>query len=338
MVAFKLKFADKRLIFALSGFLLLFASYMAINLVVSRQKSNLLSPLGKTQVREKPLEKYSFENLKKRRGKPSQINLERVLTQHEGFTAYLFSFESDGRKITGLAHLPKKEGKLPVVVMLRGYVDQEQYQTGVGTQPAAEVYAANGFITLAPDYLGYGESDMPPPGDIWEERFLRHVAVADLLASVATLPQADTEKIFLWGHSNGGMQALTALELSGGNYPTVLWAPVSQYFPYDVLYYTNEADDGGKSLRQNLAEFEKDYDTDDYSIGKHFDWIKAPVQLHQGTADPYIPLSWSDDLASSLKKQGLEVDYYLYPGNDHNLRPDWDTVVARDLAFFKKYL
>lgn len=307
----------------------------------NKSNSGFLNPFvseKKEAVVEKPLLKYSFVNIKNRGGKPSKIKLEKILRKNNGFTSFLFSYLSNDRKVTGLLHLPDGEAKKPIIVMLRGYVDINEYQTGIGTRPAGEYYAKEGFITIAPDYLGYGGSDMPPQGNIWEERFLRHVAVQDLFASLPTLPNADTDHIFLWGHSNGGMESLAALEISGKDYPTVLWAPVSAYFPYDVLYYLNEAEDKGKALRKELANFEKDYDVDNYSIATHMDWIKAPVQLHQGSSDPYIPLSWSDELASVLKENANKVNYFVYPGTDHNMRPSWDTIVKRDVEFFKSYL
>lgn len=319
--------------------ILIFIGWAGWNLV-SNRSSGFLSPIGRIDqgIKEKPLEKYSFENLRKRGGKASKIVLEELLESTADYDVYIFSYKSEGRKITGLAHISNIEGKLPVIVQSRGYVDRNEYETGVGTRPSAEVYAANGFITLAPDFLGYGESDMPPGDTIWEERFLRPVAVMDLLASLDTLPQADIEKIFLWGHSNGGMISMAVLEMTGEDYPTVLWAPVSQFFPYDVLYYIFESEDKGKFLREKLAEFEKDYDVDKYSFDEHLDWIKAPIQLHQGTADAYIPVSWSDSLAEKLEGLGLTVNYYLYPGADHQLRGSWDTVVERDVQFFKSFL
>lgn len=296
----------------------------------------IISPLGSLrQVKKaKPLEKYTFENLKKRGGKGSEIKLEEIIKKEEKFTAYLFSYTSESRKITGLANIPLGEEKFPVVVMVRGYVDREVYQTGVGTKRASEFFAQHGFLTLAPDFLGYGESDMPPD-NVWEERFLRPVAVLDLIASVKSLPQADSTKICLWGHSNGGMVALSVLEISQGIYPATLWAPVSQFFPYDILYYTDEFEDKGKALRQSLAEFEKDYDINQYSFDEHLDWIQAPILIHQGTKDEYIPVKWSDNLTEKLKELEKEVDYYLYPGADHNLKGAWEEVVQTDLKFFQ---
>jgi uncharacterized protein len=333
-----LKNLSKRHYFLIAAFLLISLFLASYKFLIKNQNYNSLSPLSSFKKQAsptpKPLEKYEFANLKKRGGKESEIVLEKVLKEEEKFISYLFSYKSEGRKITGFANIPKKPGRLPVIVMLRGYVDQEIYKTGVGTQRAGEVYAQNDFITLAPDFLGYGESDMPP-NDVWEERFLRPLTVLDLLASVKSLKNANKDKIGLWGHSNGGMIALTVLELTAKNYPTTLWAPVSQFFPYDILYYTFEFDDKGKALRKSLSEFEKDYDTDNYSFDEYLDWINAPVQIHQGAADPYIPVSWSKNLVERLTSLDKDIVLYTYQGADHNLSEVWNNVVQKDIKFFK---
>ena len=318
---------------------------------MKRTDLSFLSPLSqleeKDEGEDRPLDKYQFARLKENKPQPSQIKIEGQLGQSTGSTAYIFFYQSEGRKITGLINIPLGQPPIqgwPVIIMIRGYVDQKIYQTGLGTQRAAEVYANHGFVTLAPDFLGYGGSDQPP-ADIWEARFLRVVNVLDLLASVSSLDQSslgnlrvNPQRIGLWGHSNGGMISLSLLAISGGDYPTVLWAPVSQYFPYDILYYAWEAEDRGKGLRKNLAEFEEKYDTESYSFDNFFEDIKAPVQLHQGTADPYIPLSWSDSLAQRLKSLGGQVVYYTYSGAGHHMEGVWEQVVARDLEFFNQLL
>jgi len=318
----------------LIGILLLF---LFIWLITSKEPGKIISPLGSLKKEPKPtakpLEKYSFENLKKRQGKKSKLKLEKVLKQENKFTSYLFSYTSEKRKITGLANIPQGSGPFPVVVMLRGYVDQQDYQTGVGTQRGGEFFSNNGFITLAPDFLGYGGSDMPP-NNVWEERFLRPLTVIDLLASISSLDKADQEKIALWGHSNGGMIALAVLEITGEDYPTCLWAPVSQFFPYDILYYTYEFDDKGKALRKNLAELEKEYDVNNYSFDEYLDWIKAPIQIHQGAADQYIPLEWSKNLTEKLKEKEIKAELYTYPNTDHHLQGSWNKVVQRNLYFW----
>lgn len=327
----------------ITGFIFFLVVLFLFYFFFAKDNKGLLNPLidEKKEVEVvKPLDKYTFTSQQKRAGVASQITLDKVLKQDPDFTAYQFSYFSDGRKITGLLHLPNKEGKLPTVIMLRGYVEKTEYQTGVGTRPAGEVYAKNGFITIAPDFLGYGESDSFPEGllSMWEERFARPVTVIDLLASVPSLPQADPEKTFLWGHSNGGMTALAVLEITGAQIPTTLWAPVSVFFPYDILFYINESEDKGKYLRKELAGFEKDYDVNNYSIDEYLSWIKAPVQIHQGGQDPYVLPAWSQVLVDKLEAQKLKVNYFVYPAADHQLRPDWDTVVQRDLGFFQSFL
>jgi dipeptidyl aminopeptidase/acylaminoacyl peptidase len=300
----------------------------------------LLSPLSSSLIKPKPLEKYSFDNLSQQQFSPSPIEIKELITSQTKFDSHLFSFTVEDKKVTGQANIPTRsvpESGFPVIIMLRGYVDKDIYETGVGTRRAAEVFAQNGFITLAPDFLGYGGSD-PESEDVFQARFQKTTAALQLLASVNTLEQADPERIGLWGHSNGGQIALSVLTITGQPMPTTLWAPVSKPFPYSILYYTDELDDEGKYLRRHLAQFEADYDIDQYSLTNYLDRLSGPLQLHQGGADEDVPQKWSDQLAEKLEELDQDISYYTYPSADHNLQPNWNTVVSRDLAFFRRHL
>jgi dipeptidyl aminopeptidase/acylaminoacyl peptidase len=230
--------------------------------------------------------------------------------------------------------------------MLRGYVPPDKYALGVGTQPSASVFVAHNFITLAPDFLGFGESD-PKAQDQFESRFQTYTTAATLLASIADINKdlsasysgtisADVSKVGIWGHSNGGHIALALLAITGTTDPTVLWAPVSKSFPYSNLVYTDEDDDQGKEYRKDLSRFEEAYDAEQFSPPKYSEWIKAPLQIHQGTNDVEVPYWWSDEFVATLKKDGVTVDYHKYPGADHNLRPAWTDVVNSSLESFQK--
>jgi len=281
---------------------------------------------------------YSFEALSSREYFKSEIKLEEVLEEEDAFTSYLFSFASEGRKITGMANIPKRKGKLPVAILLRGWVDEEIYQTGMGTEKMADFLAENGFLTLAPDFLGYGGSD-PDYKDMLLARFSRPIAVITLLASLDNLPQADVDKVVFWGHSNGGQIALSVLEITGKNIPTSLWAPVSAAFPQSVLYFAEEMEDKGEKLRKVMADFEKEYDSSKYSITTYFDLIDAPLIIHQGTADEAIPKEWSDELVDKLRGLEKEVTYFIYSGENHNFtRGSAPQTRQRDLAFFRRKL
>lgn len=300
------------------------------------------SPIS--QIKPRPLDKYTIDNLSKIEVPGTQIEIGEPLVKEEKFTSYLFSMSFDPsisgkekKKVTGLINIPTTKGPFALVVMFRGFVDQELYKTGDGTRRAGEYFAQNGFITIAPDFLGYATSDSEA-GSIFESRFQTYTTALVLLNSLNSIPNWDGTNVFIWGHSNGGQIAITVLEITGKAIPTTLWAPVSKPFPYSILYYTDESEDRGKLIRRELAAFEETYDPDLYSIDMYYDRIKAPIEVHQGTADDAVPREWSDELTKKLEELEIGFDYFVYPGADHNLNPSWGTVAARDLAFFNKQL
>lgn len=290
------------------------------------------------------LEEYSYPNLKTRNYLGTPIELNKVLKEDSEYTSYLFSYLSDGKKITGQVNLPKTqrlkdyENKFPVIVMLRGYVDKEIYKTGDGTRKAAAYFASHGFITLAPDFLGYGGSDEASP-DSLKARFQTYVSAVNLIKSVNSLPLARKDQVFLWGHSNGGQIALSVLEITGKNYPTVLWAPVSKPFPYSILVFSDEASDSGKLLRKIVADFDNDYDANEYSLTNYLRFIQAPILLQQGVADDVVWPRWSREFAQKLEMLNKEVEYLEYPGEDHNFSSgSWSKVAAQDLDFYRPHI
>lgn len=328
----------KRLAVALMLLAILVSGGIYYALAGARRSDSVLSPI--TQVVERSLDKYSIDSLTGRQGKAGVIVLGDAVATTSAYTAHQFHFMSDGKKVTGLAHVPidaSAINKKPVIMQLRGYVDRQIYEPGVGTKRSAEMFAGHGFISIAPDFFGYGGSDNPA-NDVFEERFQTYTVTLDLLASISSLPMADASRIGIWAHSNGGQIALTVLEITRGKYPAVLWAPVTRAFPYSILYYTDEANDKGKALRKKLAEFERDYDVDLYTMVNFIERIQAPVQLHQGTADDAVPVRWSEEFVTELKGKGITIGYFLYPGADHNLQPSWNTVIARDIDFFSAHL
>jgi len=299
----------------------------------SLPEDSFVNPLGDRV--ERPLDVYAIPTLQQTSFPPSEILFDEPTATESAFTVQPFSFFVGKKKVTGLAHVPTTTEKVPVIVQFRGYVNREIYEPGIGTSRSAEVFAKNGYLTLAPDFLGYGGSDMPSINSL-EERFETYTTALTLLASVPTIPFVDTKRIGVWAHSNGGQIALTVLTVMGERgYPTTLWAPVTKPFPYNILYYTDEFSDRGKILRRVVAEFEKTYDVDLYSFDQYLSKIRVPLQFHQGTADDAVPFVWSDTFVEKLKEQDVDVQYYRYPGADHNMMPSWNTVINRDIGFFE---
>lgn len=310
-----------------------------------------MNPLGKVvdTVRQRPLEKYSFENLRKTRMTPSVFSLGDPLKDEKEFASYKFYFLVDGKKVSGLLNMPKKAGTYPVIVLFRGFIEKDAFTTGEGTRRTAEYFAQNGFVTLAPDFFGFGESENGSDDGI-EDRFQTYTTALTLLSSVKSLNktlqatesgmiQTDSEKVGIWGHSNGGHIALAVLSITGKPYPTVLWNPVSKPFPYSILYFTDEYEDHGKGLRKLVADFEKDYNIEKYSPTNYYKDITASIQLHQAVDDEAVPIRWSDQLYDELKTLDKDIAYFTYPGENHNFNlGSWPLAVKRSADFFKSEL
>jgi dienelactone hydrolase len=268
------------------------------------------------QAKRMPLQKYAIPQLAEQTIPPSEIRIQSVIDDNPDFTSYLFSYETYGGKMTGQLNVPQStreqiDGKnavlpAPVIVMLRGYYPLPSYTTGGGTRNAAAALAKAGFITIAPDFLGYGDSD-PEFEDSWEARFAKPAQILQLLETLSQvgLPLRNTlnqtvsvsvnaNQVGMWAHSNGGQIALSVLQIYSKPIPTTLWAPVTAPFPYSVLYFGLEQADEGKSQRKWLAQFEETYDVYDFSISRHMDRLTGPIQLHHGTADEAAPIAWSD--------------------------------------------
>jgi len=322
----------------------------------SQQERGFLSPvvysgfsLGR-QVKgdaSKPLDRYSFENLSLDETEASSLEIGRTIKEEKKYTAYYFYYTSNEERVSGQLNAPIEGKDLPVVIMVRGYADKEIYFTGLGTRKAAGFFAENGFVTLAPDFLGFGQSDSES-ADILLNRFRRPETVLALLASLKNLNDAlrakglsvtvDPSKLVFWGHSNGGQIVISVLEITRAKIPTVLWAPVTESFPESVLQYASELDDEGKKVIEAIKNFKKDYDPAKYSITNYFQQIQAPLQIHQGTGDEYIAVESSDRFVGILNKLGKNTTYYVYKNDDHNLKDNWNIIVERDLEFFRKYL
>lgn len=335
---------------------------------------SLLSPLISDQLESPNYEQYSLTNLIEYPYQTNKLIVSEVVDQTENYSEYVFTFTTMDKSMSGLMTLPNnfnKNKKPKVVIMLRGWAPAETYFSGLGTSPAARVLANNGYITLAPDFFGYGQSD-PEPSDTWEARFIKPISVIELIYSIEKfgIPLPDTKNVddeqivtfdtlppsqlYFWAHSNGGQIALSVLEILSRPIPITLWAPVTAPFPYSILFYGDELEDEGKEQRGWLAMFERNHDASQYSVTQHLDRLTGPVQLHHGTADEAALKTWSDEFNDKIiaenerrteistdeedveEVQVIELKYYVYPGADHNLRPveNWNLAIERDLKFF----
>ena len=293
----------------------------------------------------RPLDVYSIEYLKYADIKGGVFTFsEQTEEEDQVYYDFLFTFNPNPninykKSTSGRINIPNNNDltkKYPLILMIRGYIDQELYQTGMGTKNASYEFVKKGFITIAPDFLGYAKSD-PESANIYETRFQTYTTALSLIESLKDIEEWNKKDIFIWGHSNGGHIALSILEMTDKIIPTSLWAPVSKPFPYSVLYYTDLSDDRGKLIRNELAAFEKLYDVEKYSFDNYITHISSPIQIQQGGYDISVPISWSNSLVTMLKNSEVTVQYHTYPTADHNLRPNWSDAIKKDIEFYNSF-
>jgi len=291
------------------------------------------------------LEQYDIDSLMKRGGKASEIKIvgkaleveKRFLTNKDlagqsNFTTQVFTYESEGKIISGTMNNPHPEysSLKKAIILVRGYTELAGYYPGSGTWKVAQILANEGYATFSIDFLGYGLSEGEST-DMLEARFVKVMNVMDLIESVKNIPWIDKNKIGIWAHSNGGQIALSVLETVGGNYPTVLWAPMTQTFPDSVLSTIDE----GSPVKAAIEEFERHYDSRRYAFENYYDWIEAPILIQQGTADEWCQVSWQEKVVRELKDHGKKAELVLYPNDNHNLSISWNKAVERNIEFYK---
>lgn len=267
-----------------------------------------------------------IEQLRQREFTGGEIKIEETLGHNNSYTSYIFSYPSDNLKIYGMMNIPEGDGPFPIVVLNHGYYNPSSFNSGDGTRTMADILATNGYITVASDYRGHGQSE-----DNGQKRGGHRpefaIDVLNLIASIKSIDKADSNRIGMWGHSMGGEVSLRTAEATDKVKAIVLWAPTSANSSDNANFY------GGRHNPNINPE------NDGISPINYLKYISAPISLHQGLVDVEVKPEWSKQLNDALKKEGKTVEYFEYPGQDHNFRNlGWDEISVRTLKFYNTYL
>lgn len=303
---------------------------------------------------------YTIEGLRQHDFQSGEIHIRSTLEENQAYTSYLIDYPSDGLTITGVMQIPVGEGPFPVILMNHGFFSRSVYSSGDGTDRASAFLAKHGYITLASDYRSWGESD------IGHSFFYSGLVidVINLLNATSSIPEADADRIGIWGHSMGGGVTMKVLAIDSRVKAAVLYSPVSaddldiidrwgmgcfgDVNQGELIAGCNSSDvipaDLPRELRDAYRFAASDTDTlREVAPFYHLDYVTAPIQIHYGTEDGKFlsgtPPQWSVKLTQALRDAGKRAELLQYEGEGHSfIGQPWFDFMTRTLRFFDKYV
>lgn len=327
---------------------------LAILLAGFLSKKNKNNNTAKTSIVNtiSPKNPLSIELMRSKIYPGSSLVIEQNLGIVSNYHKYIVSYLSDGFKINALLTVPvgvKPKDGWPVIIFNHGYIAPATYQTNPSAGQYATYYppiSEAGYIVLKPDYRGNGESEGQPEGAYYSPAYATDVLNA--IASIKKFPDANPEKIGMWGHSMGGNITLRDIVVNTKDIKAaVIWGGVvgsySQLADWRDPFYRPSSYE--LSLRYRYrAKLYEEYGTPKSNptfwnsldpTSFLFD-IKTPVQLHHGTLDEEVPVEFAKSLNIKLKERGKNVEYFEYAGDNHNISNNFNLAMQRSIDFFNK--
>jgi dipeptidyl aminopeptidase/acylaminoacyl peptidase len=279
----------------------------------------------------------------------SDIQIEQELDPGANYHRYYASYLSEGLKIYALLTVPDGEmppGGWPAIVFNHGYIPPRQYRTTERYIAYVDNLARAGYIVFRIDYRGNDRSEGAATGAYGSPGYT--VDVLNAVASLQRFPQANPQKIGMWGHSMGGFLTLRAMVISKDIKAGVIWSGVVGSYE-DLLYNWRRPGPtptpppysrgwrSGWIDRYGTPEENPEF-WNSISANAYLADLSGPLQLHHSTTDTEVPVEFSTKLADEIQAAGGTVELYTYEGDDHNLANSFSLAMRRTISFFNKYL
>jgi len=293
----------------------------------------------------------SIEAMRKREYPGSDIVIEQTLAPGANYSRYVASYQSDGLKIYALMTVPtgqKPKTGWPVIIFNHGFIPPDQYRTTERYVAYVDAFARSGYIVFKSDYRGHGNSEGRATGGYGSPDYT--IDVLNAVGSIKRYQDADSNRIGMWGHSMGGAATLRAMVVSQDIKAGVIWAGVVASYPdlftkwrrpSGVTPTPNPSSGFSRRWRNDLT---MQYGTPDQnpqfwasiSANSYLADLTGPMQLHHSKNDHSVPFEFSETLSKQITAAGKTVEFYSYPGDDHNLANSFGTAMQRSIQFFDK--
>lgn len=285
-----------------------------------------------------PYEQFTIEYLRKRAYGGGRIEVLEKLSETGLFTGYAIRYPSDGLNIYGFINIPTGPGPFPVIVSIHGYSPSGTYYPFDTESDFAGFLAENQFIVIHPGFRNH------PPSDNGDN-VLRVGMSEDAMNLIALLKErgnlpaelaaANPEQMGLWGTSMGGEIALRVLTISPDIKAAVLYSPLSgnEERNWRQLYEVLGDDEFQRDAQIPLELLDR------VSPMYYYHRITSAVQLHHGTADTTVPISFAVETCDFLTAAGVSVQCIYYQDAGHLFSgTDKENLRQNALEFFRIHL
>lgn len=171
--------------------------------------------------------------------------------------------------------------------------------------------AQNAYVVLTVDVRGSDNR-----GKAFEQSMFRRageVQMEDMMNAVDYLksqPYVDAENMGLFGWSFGGFATTDFMLTHPGVFKAaVAGGPVINWQFYEVMYTERYMD----TPQENPEGYAATY------LSNRVDQLKGKLLLIHGQQDPVVVQQHSVDFVKHAVDKGVQVDYMIYPGHEHNV-------------------
>ena len=241
--------------------------------------------------------------------------------------------------VPAFAYLPRGKGPFPVIIHVHGG-PENQYRPRFNSDFQMWIDQL-GAAVIAPNVrgsLGYGSYYIT-----MDDGYNREASVEDigaLLDWIAQQPQLDQDRVAIIGASYGGYVALA----SAVRYSDRLRAAVDRVGISNFVSFLENTQDYRRELRRVEYGDERDPEMRAFleriSPLNNVEKIKIPLFVQQGSNDPIVPKSESDQMVAALRQQGQTVWYMnaLNEGHGYKRKENRDLFEQATFLFLQKYL